>query len=250
MASFRDRLLTPAGARAITAPSAILLAGLGASVGIVAGLPVAAAAAIGAGAWLVRVALGLPKGAEGPRVDPRRLGEPWAGFVREALDAQVRYRRAIRNARAGAIRERLTEIGNRVDDGVGECWRIASRGNELDLALRQLESPRQLRFRLETLERAGAAGGANAVVAESLRNQMRSTERVIAVGNDARERLSILDARLDEAVARAVELSLRAGDAVELGGLEGDVDALVADMEALRQALDETSGAARPAEST
>lgn len=250
MASLRDRLLTPAGARAITAPSAILLAGLGVSAGIVAGLPVAAAAAIGAAAWLVRVAIGIPREQQGTRIDARRLGEPWAGFVREALDAQLRYRRAIGNASAGAIQERLTDIGRRVDDGVNECWRIASRGHELDLALRQLESPRQLRFRLETLERAGATGGANAVVAESLRNQMRSTERIMAVGSDARERLSVLDARLDEAVARAVELSLRAGDAVELGGLESDVDALVADMEALRQALEETSNAPRPAENT
>ncbi len=250
MASLRDRLLTPAGARAVTAPSAILLAGLGVSVGVVAGLPIAAAAAIGAGAWLARVVLGLPKGPEGSRIDARRLTEPWAGFVREALDAQVRYRRAIGNATPGAIQERLTDIGHRVDEGVEECWRIARRGNELDLALRQLESRRQLRFRLETLERAGATGGANAVVAESLRNQLRSTERIMAVGSDARERLSILDARLDEAVARAVELSLRAGDAVELGGLESDVDALVADMEALRQALEETSSAPRPAENT
>lgn len=248
--AFRDRLLTAAGARAITAPSAILLAGVGASVGIVAGLPVGAAAALGAGAYLVRVALGLPRAPVRQRIEASRLQQPWQGFVREALDAQVRYRRAIGNARAGAIRERLTEIGNRVDEGVEECWRIASRGNELELALRQLESSRQLKFRLDTLERAGATSGANAVVAESLRNQLSSTQRIMAVGTDARERLSILDARLDEAVARAVELSLRAGDAGELLGLESDVDALVVDMEALRQALEETSSAASPAEST
>lgn len=243
--TLRDRLLTRAGARAITAPSAILLAGIGASAGIVAGLPIAAAAAIGAGAWALRVALGLPRDEAGPRIDPRRLDEPWAGFVREALDAQLRYRGAIGNARAGAIAERLTDISRRVDDGVVECWRIATHGNSLGRALRQLDDPNQLRSRLAILERAGTTSGATAAVAESLRNQLRSTERITALGSDARERLQILDARLDEAVARAVELSLRAGDPVELGGLESDVDTLVTDMEALRQALDEASGAAR-----
>jgi len=49
-----------------------------------------------------------------------------------------------------------------------------------------------------------------------------------------------------KSVARAVELSLRTGDlgADGLRALGGDVDALVAGMEALRQALDETSATA------
>ncbi len=56
---------------------------------------------------------------------------------------------------------------------------------------------------------------------------------------EARDRLRLLDARLDEAVARAVELSLGAGDAAAAGGLQGDVDQLVEEMEALRVALDD-----------
>ena len=49
---------------------------------------------------------------------------------------------------------------------------------------------------------------------------------------------------MDEAVARAVELSLSAGDAAELSGLGADVDQLVDDMEALRQGLEEVGSAA------
>jgi len=60
------------------------------------------------------------------------------------------------------------------------------------------------------------------------------------VASQARHRLQLLDARLDEAVARAVELSLNA-DVGALGGLGSDVDAVVGDMEALRQALEETN---------
>jgi hypothetical protein len=244
MTSLRDRLLTPAGARALTTPSAIVLAGVGASAGILAGLPAGVAALIGAAAWAGRVAIGLPRVTERPRIEPRRLNEPWRTFVRDALDSQVRFRRAIATASTGAIRERLSDIGKRVDDGVEECWRSASHGNALDEALRNLEPPDELRARLEQLGPA-TPGSANERVAESLLAQLESTARIAAVAEDARERLRILDARLDEAIARAIELSLRAGEAVELGGLGSDVDALVADMEALRQALDETSGAAR-----
>ncbi len=50
--------------------------------------------------------------------------------------------------------------------------------------------------------------------------------------------------RLDEAVARAVELSLRVDDPVELGGLGDDVDRLVGEMEALRRGIEETAGQA------
>ncbi|MDQ3974558.1 MAG: hypothetical protein M3276_09545, partial [Actinomycetota bacterium] len=77
---------------------------------------------------------------------------------------------------------------------------------------------------------------------QALAAQLESTERIAAVARDTRDRLRLLDARLDEAVARAVELSLRAGDPIELGGLGDDVDSLVGEMETLRQALEETGG--------
>lgn len=246
--SFRDRLLTPAGARAITSPSAILLAGVGAAAGIVALGPVGAV--LGVGAYLARVATSLPKAPSREEVTFRGLAEPWAGFVREALVAQRRFERAVSTADAGAIRERLTDIGARIDDGVRECNRIARRGQELDAALAQLEPVPQLQRRLMASESEATRGGGSASaeqVAQSLRGQIASTSRIAGVAMDARERLAVLDARLDESVARAVELSLRTGDLGTDGlrALGGDVDALVADMEALRQALDETSAAAR-----
>ena len=56
-----ERLKTPATARAIMAPSAILLAGAGMSVAILGGVPIAAAALVGAVAWAARVAFALPR---------------------------------------------------------------------------------------------------------------------------------------------------------------------------------------------
>ena len=70
---------------------------------------------------------------------------------------------------------------------------------------------------------------------------------MIAVAQDAQDRLRLLDARLDEAVARAVELAIQAEDVGELGGLGGDVEELVSEMESLRVGLEEVSGTARAA---
>ena len=64
-------------------------------------------------------------------------------------------------------------------------------------------------------------------------------ERVIG---DADGRLRLLNARLDEAAARTIELSVQAHDVTELGGLGDDVDEMVDEMEALRQAIEETGG--------
>ena len=64
---------------------------------------------------------------------------------------------------------------------------------------------------------------------------------------DTRDRLRLLNARLDEAVARAYELSVQASDVADLSGLGDDVDGLVLEMEALRQGLEEAGGQAATA---
>jgi hypothetical protein len=87
-------------------------------------------------------------------------------------------------------------------------------------------------------ESPGAAESFDRTV-DALRAQDASGERIRQVATDARGRLELLDARLDEAVARAIELSLSAGDVSELSGLGDDVETLVGDMEALRQGLEE-----------
>ena len=77
--------------------------------------------------------------------------------------------------------------------------------------------------------------------------QLDSARRVVEVSEDTQEKLRLLDARLDEAVARAVELSIRADDVGELGGLGSQVEDVVSDMETLRVSLEEAGGTARAA---
>ncbi len=76
-------------ADAVMAPSAIVLGGAGAAAAILGGLPLLAIAGVGALVYLARVAMLMPRGKKGERIDPMSISDPWRGFVQEALDAQA-----------------------------------------------------------------------------------------------------------------------------------------------------------------
>lgn len=237
--SFRDRFFTRRTAEAIMAPSSIIAAGAGTAVGVLAGLPVVAVGALGAAAYAGWVLTRMPRNprAADATIDPRRLRDPWRGYVRDALEAEQRFEAAVAATHDGPLRDRLTDMAERVAEAVHEAWRIANRGQQLEVALGQLEP-------VEQLERRLAAARDHEEVARSLRAQIDTYRRIEATAFDARERLRLLDARLDETVARAIEVGLRAGDPVEVGVLDDDVESLVTEMEALRRGLDETAGQA------
>lgn len=244
--SLRDRFLTPQVARAVFSPSGIVLAGVGAAAVIASGLPLVAAPVAAVVAWGARVAVAIPRDPPAERIDPAAVPEPWRRFVVEALHAQTRYRQAVAAAEPGAVRDRLAAIGERIDDGVREAWRIARRGAQLVEARATIDVG-QVRHELAAVERrAGERGpGASAVerTAAALRSQLETAERLDRTIGEAHGQLQLLDARLDESVARATELSVRIGDVDELGPVGADVDDLVQEMEALRLALEETTGA-------
>ena len=238
--SFRNRFFTPRVGRALTSPSGILLAGVGGAAGILIGGPILGAA-LGVGAWVARVAAAIPRD-DRPQIDLNQLRSPWRDYVREAMEAERRYGDVVRTARTGPLRKRLEEIGVRLRDGVEESWRIAQRGMALERGLWQLDVPaiQQQLVAAQHEARTSRSGSAERIV-ESLRAQLGTAERLRRVTEDASARLRLLDARMDEAVARAVELSL-GGDDASVSGLGSEVDNLVLDMEALRQALEETGG--------
>jgi hypothetical protein len=241
--SFRDRFFTPRVARAITSPLGILLAGAGASVGILVGAPLAIAAGIGAAAWAGRVAAAVPRAPAGDQIDAMALNDPWRRFVSSAQQSQRRYAEAVRSAKPGPLRDRLTQIGSRVDDALQECWRIAKQGQLIADASTQVDV-RQAQQELADVEAqlGGATPDPNSTVGGTviaLRAQLASAARMNATVTDARDRLRLLDARLDEAVARAIELSVQGGDVNDVGGLGDDIEGVVGDMEALRQGLEE-----------
>jgi len=224
-------------------PLAILLFGGLAAAGIVAGLPVAAAAALGALGWAGRVALAVPRGEKSERIDPFALSEPWRLHVQGAQSAKLRFDRTVAATRAGPMRERLAGLGDRLQQGVADCWRIACRGDDIDAALAQLD-PETAKRELAEARRQIATRGSTPALAStvaSLEAQLASAERLRAVSVDAQDRLRLLDARMDELVARAAEVSIGVGDT---GGLSDEVDGLVTELEALRLALEETGGTA------
>jgi len=252
MPTLRDRILTPAGARAITSPGAILAAGAVAAGAIAVGAVGAVAALVGAAAYAGVVAARIPRSMPRPEIRPHALRDPWRTFVTEALDADERFARAVGTARSGPLRDRLQGIGEQIGTGVEETWRIARHGQALEDALRELEPLGEVRARLQHAEQELGSDGVGddrhlGELVEALRSQIASTERIAKVARETRDRLRVLDARLDEAVARAVELSLRASDPSDVAGLGSDVASIVTEMESLRLALDETAG---PATST
>jgi hypothetical protein len=243
--SLRDRFFTPPVARAITSPTAILAIGAGAGAGVLLGGGVIGAVIAGLLAWGARVAAAVPRAAKGERVDPFTLSEPWRHYVQDAMQAHKRFQEAVHGARPGPTRDRLAEIDERVSTGVEEVWRIARRGHDLVDARRRLD-PDDIRREIAATEANAEGGWASEETTErtmeALNAQLSTVERLERVIADADSRLRLLNARLDEAAARTIELSVQSGGASDLGLLGNDVDSMVQDMEALRQAIEEIGG--------
>jgi hypothetical protein len=240
----RDRFYTPRVARAIMSPTGILAAGGGLAVGLAAGLPVVAAVGLGAGLWGLRVGVAMRPRTRGERIDPFTLQEPWRGFVQDALANRAKFRQAADRTRPGPLSDTLHEIAGRIDTGVDEAWQVAQRGHELVESRRQIDTvtiDRELSEATSDQERTPDDPNVSSTVA-SLQAQRATAERMDRLVDSTRSQLRLLDARMGEAMVRALELSTAALDDRSLSSLSNDVDTLVTDMEALRQALDETQG--------
>ena len=241
--SFRDRFFTPRVARAIWSPLSILLLGAATATGIVVGLPVVAAAAIGLGVYAAKVGLSIPRNTSTiDRIDPFVLRDPWRGYVQGAQSAKLRFDRTVAGTRTGPIRDHLARVASRLDDAIAESWRIAVRGNDIDGAIGQL-STTQADRELATLQAQQTQSGSSPDVESTIRSleaQISSGRRMQEVSISTQNRLRLLDARFAELVARAVEVSVGSADSAVLGD---DVDDLVNDLEGLRQAMDDTKRA-------
>lgn len=234
--ALKDRILTPRVARAMMSPSAIVSVGAGAAAGILVGGGPLGAVVLGALAWLVRVGAALPKRPERTDVRADDLSEPWRGHVRDAEDARSRFHDAVESTKRGPLRDRLVEIAATLDHGVDECRRIAARGQAIASARRKIRAA-EIQRDLDRLPRDNRE--ATLSTREALKAQLDTAARMDEVIRDARDRLQLQNARMDESVARAIELSVKADDLNEVEGLNASVGDLVNDLEALRQALDE-----------
>ena len=238
MASFRDRFLTPKVANAMTSPSAIVAVGAGAAVAIAVGLGPIGAVAIGAGAWAARVLAAVPRNATTPTVSPRQLQEPWRQTLAGVHAARRRFDEAMRGLRPGPLRERLGDLGGRLDVAVAEAGRVAAAGNALQHGRRRIDT-NGLQLELAQARAMPPSPGNDQVIA-ALEAQVASATRLDATIQTTWNRLRVLDARIDESVTRTVELAATQQESDELGGLDTEINSIVDEMEALRQAIEET----------
>jgi hypothetical protein len=237
----------------------VILAGAGGAIGLAVGLPAVAAVLLGAGFWGIRVgagaalAAGRRRRAQRPEaMDPYAVPEPWRSFVREALTAQAKFDQAVARSRPGPLRNHVAGVSTRVHDGVGECWRVAHLGAALAATRNTLDpdaTSRQLRALQASRRPQSSAPAAQAIdeTEAAMAVQLQAARRVEAAVQRTTDRLRVLTAGLNAAVASAVELSLDAGDEASARELAGTVESVVGEIETLRRALEETTG--RPSRS-
>jgi hypothetical protein len=249
--SFRDRFFSPPVAKALTSPSAILSLGAGAAVGIVATAPVsvplaAVGAVVGGLVGLgARVAVAIPRSAPTDRIDPFAVNEPWRHAVIDAIKARTRFTQAVKTFRDGPLKASVEAVDSRLDEAVNECWRVAQQG-QLVADARKSINDREVAWELSqamaTLGEAGATDTRSRRIA-SLESQLQTAARMDALIASTKEQLDLLNARLDEAVTRAIELSV-SNQSSGVGALGSDVDRIVDDLQSLRLAIQDVEGSA------
>lgn len=250
--SFRDRFFSPPVARALTSPSGILALGAGAAVGILATLatggiagPVIGGVLGGLLGYGGRVALALPKKGTGPHIDAFGVDEPWRHAVKDAQRARARFADAVRTFRSGPLQETLHGLGDQLDEAVEQVWLVAQQGDQLAEARKRIDD-REIRWELERAANQIPAGGTATPVQqqtiESLNAQLASGARMDALMRSTYDELNLLNARLDQAVTQAIELSVtnRSGSFAPVGS---DVGAIVDQLSALHDAMTDIDAA-------
>jgi hypothetical protein len=259
------RSLNPA--RVAVSPAALGGLAAGGVLAGAAGLPVIVIGGVALAGWLAGAAAVSARrlltqnrrteqagGPVQPKPNPYAVPQPWRDLVADVLRSQQRFAQTAAATRDGPLRLQLERLSRRVDDGVRECWMIAQRGAVLAAAVARLD-PIEMRRRLALVESqlAGtdpSSPGAARIreTAEAVRSQLASVQRIEGVAEDTRSRLQLLAARLGEAVAEAVELSVGQAQVVAVDALATSVDTVVGELEALGRAVAETDAAERPAD--
>lgn len=262
--STRDRFFTKPVARALTSPSAIVATGVGAAIGIVATaalspLLAVLGAVVGGGVGLgARLVAAMPKARDrsATKFNVFEVEEPWRRAAIDAVRAKARFDKAVASFPDGPIKAAAQGIGSQVSRALEQCWKVAKQGNQLAIArasISDADARRDL-ARLQAEIGAGPPSITQARTVDAFQNQIDTADRLDALLVSTNQQLRLLNARLDESVTRAIELSVSSAtsnasasdddlDATKVGQ---DIDVIVDDLEALRsaiEAVDSTSAA-------
>lgn len=215
-------------------PSSVLFPLGGAALALFAGLPWWSAILVAVVAWSSKIGasslIARSQSSRGPRIDPFTLAEPWRNYVKDALGSRTRFRRALKDVEDGPLLVRLSEIGGRVDRGVEECWEVARKGHQLTDARRSIN--------VAAAKRSVETPGNHPDLISAANSEMAAHKRLTAREDSLKTSLKVLNARLDEAVARAAEMSTRADTLDDLTDITNAIDGIVGDLESLRIGLD------------
>jgi hypothetical protein len=175
-------------------------------------------------------------------VQPDALPQPWRSPVEAALASRRAYQDVVRLAAAGPVRDRLEALGERVDAGVRSSWDVAQRAVEMTAVLEGIDvadataDHKAAQRELRAASDAGDVPAGLAARAEALAARYASAHRLQNALEDAAEQLSVIEVRLEAVVARAAELSFQPDASAD--PLAAELDSVVAELGALRQALD------------
>ncbi|QGG94422.1 hypothetical protein [Actinomarinicola tropica] len=164
-------------------------------------------------------------------IDPRALAPRWAAHVTDALAARARWQAVVGGIRPGPVRDRMTELSVRVDDGVRAVWDTAQRAHAADEMSRSVEAERVT----DEYKRARRDPSVDPALMAALTARFTSTQRILNTVEDADDRLRLLDARLGALVARAAEVAVTAGD--DGTALGRELESVVAELGAVRDSL-------------
>jgi hypothetical protein len=235
----------PSVGRAAASPTAIVLAGAGAAIGVAAHLGIAVAIVLGAAGYGARVgwaavhrriALRKREDRRLSRIDPWSVPEPWRGYTARALDARKRFRQLTSDCPAGPVADYLASAGARVDIAVEEHWALARSGASLDGPPgRGAKVGEELSQVQSALSRTGGADRSQLESREAaLASELRSLRRMETASTQLAARLAALTAQLESLVADAGQLVASTGEAA------ADLTSLSSELTSLSSALDET----------
>ena len=166
---------------------------------IVAGLPWIAAAGIGAVAWGTRVALAIPRAPKRERIDPFTLGEPWRSFVRAALQAKP----ASTGPSTPRGRDRCVTASRRSVSGWAPGRRVWQAANRTQEGREHARTARYSSGHVRSWRHSSRSRARQPRTGTRTAEALRS-DRIRRTYGDGRrrrrDRLRLLDARLDEAV--------------------------------------------------
>lgn len=236
----RDRFFTAGVARAITSPAGIVAGSTAAAVFLGGGAHPAMSILAGVAAWAVPVARAMQRvpgmssatgrAKKGRKGSEERVGPEWQAAVVDAEAAVDRFQQSIEDCRTGPLRDRLIELEEDVLQSLDTCRDLAAWGAEVEEARRELNPA--------AMERVARRSGKAAADAATTQRQL--VAELLQIEDEARVRLALINGRLDEAVARGVEI---VGHAFGLGGrVRGDGDdaaRVAAQLTALSAALHE-----------